>query len=161
MLGHGPEAWHPDPEFFYQPGAGPLFDMGPYYLTSLISLLGPIRRVTGSAQTSFSARTIGSGPKQGQAIAVNTPTHVAAVLDFEDGAVGTLITSFDVWASQLPRIEIYGSEGSLVVPDPNTFGGPVYLRRATDKAWTEVELTHGYTENSRGLGLAHQTELPL
>ena len=105
MTGHGPEGWHPDPEFFYKPGAGPMFDMGPYYLTALVSLLGPIARVTGSARISFPERTIGSGPKQGQQIVVETPTHVAGVLDFAGGAVATIITSFDVWAANLPRIE--------------------------------------------------------
>ena len=154
MMSHGPEAWHPDPEFFYQPGAGPLFDMAPYYLTALISMLGPIKRVTGSAQVSFPERTIGSGAKAGQKIQVNTPTHVAGVLDFASGAVGTLITSFDVWGAQLPRIEIYGSDGTLAVPDPNTFNGPVLLRRADEREWSEIKLTHGYTENSRGLGVA-------
>jgi predicted dehydrogenase len=154
MTGHGPEGWHPDPDFFYKPGAGPMFDMGPYYLTALVSLLGPITRVTGSARSSFPMRTIGSGPKQGQKISVETPTHVAGVLDFAGGAVATIITSFDVWAANLPRIEIYGSEGSLSVPDPNTFGGPVRIRLAKDKEWRDVPLTHGHTENSRGLGVA-------
>ncbi len=154
MTGHGPEGWHPDPEFFYRPGAGPMFDMGPYYLTALVSLLGPIVRVTGSTRISFPERTIGSGPKQGQKIVVETPTHVAGVLDFAGGAVATIITSFDVWAANLPCIEIYGSEGSLSVPDPNTFGGPVRIRLAGDKEWREVPLTHGFTENSRGLGVA-------
>ena len=154
MTGHGPESWHPDPEFFYKPGAGPMFDMGPYYLTALVSLLGPIVRVTGSARISFPERTIGSGPKQGQQIVVETPTHIAGVLDFEGGVVATIITSFDMWAANLPRIEIYGSEGSLSVPDPNTFGGPVRIRRAGEGEWREVPLTHGHTENSRGLGVA-------
>ena len=154
MTGHGPEGWHPDPEFFYKPGAGPMFDMGPYYLTALVSLLGPIVRVTGSARISFPERTIGSGPQQGQQIVVETPTHVAGVLDFAGGAVATIITSFDVWAASLPRIEVYGSEGSLNVPDPNTFGGPVRIRLAKDKELRDVPLTHGYTENSRGLGVA-------
>jgi len=154
MLGHGPEDWHPDPEFFYQVGAGPLFDMGPYYLTALISMLGPVRSVASSARISFPERTIGSEPKRGTTIQVNTPTHVAAVLDFESGAVGTLVTSFDVWAAQVPRIELYGSEGSMSLPDPNTFGGPVLLRKAREEQWREVPLTRGYTENSRGLGVA-------
>jgi predicted dehydrogenase len=158
MLGHGPEGWHPNPDFFYQPGAGPLFDMGPYYLTALISLLGPVRRVTGSARISFPERTIGSEPLRGQKIAVNTPTHVAGVLDFVSGPVATLVTSFDVWAADVPRIEIYGSEGTLGVPDPNTFRGPVRLRRAGEKEWSEVPLSHGYTDNSRGLGVADLAE---
>jgi len=158
MTGHGPEGWHPDPEFFYKPGAGPMFDMGPYYLTALVSLLGPITRVTGSTRISFPERTIGSGPKHGQKIVVETPTHVAGVLDFAGGAVATIITSFDVWAANLPRIEIYGSEGSLSVPDPNTFGGPVRIRLARDKEWRDVPLTHVYTENCRGLGVAEMAQ---
>jgi predicted dehydrogenase len=157
MTGHGPEGWHPDPEFFYKPGAGPMFDMGPYYLTALVSLLGPIARVTGSTRSSFPERTIGSGPKQGRKIIVETPTHVAGVLDFAGGAVATIITSFDVWAASLPRVEIYGSEGSLSVPDPNTFGGPVRIWLAGDKEWRDVPLTHGYSENSRGLGVAEMS----
>ncbi|GCE12923.1 Gfo/Idh/MocA family protein [Tengunoibacter tsumagoiensis] len=154
MLGHGPEGWHGDPEFFYQPGAGPLFDMGPYYLTALVAMLGPIRRVTGSAQISFPERLITSQPKYGTKIKVNTPTHIAGVLDFADGAVGSLIMSFDVWSHRLPCIEIYGTEGTLVVPDPNTFGGPISIRGARDHEWQEVPLTHGYSENSRGIGVA-------
>jgi predicted dehydrogenase len=158
MTGHGPEAWHPDPEFFYKPGAGPMFDIGPYYLTALVSLIGPIVRVTGSTRSSFPERTIGSGARQGQKIAVETPTHVAGLLDFVGGVVATIITSFDVWAANLPHIEIYGSEGSLSVPDPNTFDGPVRIRLAGDSAWRDVPLTHGYTENSRGLGVADMAD---
>lgn len=154
FLNHGHESWHPDPDFYYQPGAGPLFDMGPYYLTALTSLVGPVRRVTSSAQITFPERTITSQPKQGTKIQVNTPTHVAGVLDFANGAVGTIITSFDVWPTDLPRIEIYGTTGNLSVPDPNTFGGPVRIRRAGEKEWTEAPLTHGFTANSRGIGLA-------
>lgn len=154
VVGHGMEHWHPDPFFFYQPGAGPLFDMGPYYLTALISMLGPIRRVSASAKISFPERIVTSKPKAGTKIPVNTPTHVAGTLDFANGTIATLITSFDVWHHHLPSIEIYGTEGSLSVPDPNTFGGPVRLRRAGESDWQEVPLTHGYITNSRGLGLA-------
>ncbi len=154
MMNHGPEHWHPDPDFYYQIGAGPMFDMGPYYLTALVNLLGPVRRVTGSAQITSSERTITSEPKHGTTIHVKTPTHVAGLMDFASGAVGTIITSFDVWGSNLPRIEIYGTEGTLSVPDPNTFGGPVRLNRARQQEWEDVPLTHGYVENSRGLGVA-------
>jgi predicted dehydrogenase len=154
MLSHGVEMWHPNPDFYYQPGGGPMFDMGPYYLTALVSMLGPVRRVTGSARITFPERTITSRPFHGQTITVNTPTHVAGVLDFANGAVATIVTSFDVWASQLPRIELYGSEGSMSLPDPNTFGGPVLLRRFDEQAWNEMPLTHGYTQNSRSLGVA-------
>ena len=154
MMSGGVEGWHPDPTFFYRPGAGPLFDMGPYYLTALISFLGPIAAVRGLAATSFEERVISSKPRFGEKIRVETPTHVTGLLEFRSGAVATLMTSFDVQASRLPRMEIYGSEGTLEVPDPNTFGGPVALRRKGEKEWTEVPLTHGYTGNSRGLGLA-------
>jgi len=152
MLGRGVETWHPNPEFFFKTGGGPMFDMGPYYLTALISLLGPLKRVTGSAQMSFPERLITSQPLSGQTIIVETPTHIAGVMDFASGAVGTIITSFDVWAHNLPPIEVHGSEGSLSVPDPNMFDGTVKLYR--DGKWEEVSLTHGYAENSRGIGVA-------
>jgi predicted dehydrogenase len=154
MTCHGHEGWHPDPEFYYQVGGGPLFDMGPYYLTALVNLLGPVRRVTGSAQKSFAQRTITSQPKKGKVIDVEVPTHIAAVLDFHSGAVATLITSFDVWAAELPRIEIYGSQGSLGVPDPNGFGGAIRLLRPGAKEWSLMPLSHGYAENARGVGVA-------
>jgi len=154
MLCHGHEGWHPDPVFYYKTGGGPMFDMGPYYLTALVSLIGPVERVTGSAKITFEERLITSQPKYGETIKVDVPTHVAGVLDFKNGAVATIITSFDVWHSQLPRIEIYGSEGTLIVPDPNTFGGPVFVRKYDQKDWSQISLTHYYSENSRGLGVA-------
>ncbi|MEZ4713348.1 MAG: Gfo/Idh/MocA family oxidoreductase [Caldilineaceae bacterium] len=154
MMSPGHERWHPDPDFFYQPGGGPMFDMGPYYVTALVSLLGPVRRVTGATRATYKERTITSQPKFGQKIQVNVPTYVAGLLDFAAGAIGTIITSFDTWAAELPRIEIYGAQGSLSVPDPNTFGGPVRIRRAGATEWSEIPITHLYTENSRGLGVA-------
>ncbi len=153
MTGHGPESWHPAPAFYYKPGGGPMFDMGPYYLTALVSLLGPVERVTGSARITFPHRTITSEPLAGDVIDVEVPTHIAGVMDFQCGAIGTIITSFDVWGAHLPFIEIYGTKGSLSVPDPNTFGGPVRVMQAGGK-WRDVALTHGYAENSRGLGVA-------
>lgn len=153
FLAHGPESWHPDPEFFYKRGAGPLFDMGPYYLTALISLLGPVRRVTGSARASFAEREIGSEPKRGQKIAVEVPTHSAAVLDFANGPIVTLVTSFDVWA-RTNSIELHGATGSLQLPDPNTFGGPVAKRMAGETDWVDVPVTREFPDNSRGLGVA-------
>lgn len=154
MLNHGPEDWHPNPDFLYQPGAGPMFDLGPYYLSTLTTLMGPVRRVTASARVTFPERTITSQPLAGTSITVNTPTHVAGVMDFESGAVGTLVTSFDVWSENQSRIDLYGTEGTLSLPDPNTFGGPVWLWRSDENAWTEIPLTHPYTGNCRGLGLA-------
>ena len=161
MLNHGHEHWHPAPDFYYRRGGGPLFDMGPYYLTALVALLGPVRRVTGSARITFPERTIGSEPRVGERIAVETPTHLAAVLDFASGAIGTLVTSFDVWASETPKLEIYGSAGSLALPDPNTFGGPVRVRRAGETRWSRVAITRPYTRNSRGLGIADTADAML
>jgi predicted dehydrogenase len=154
MLGHGPEAWHPDPDFFYQPGAGPLFDVGPYYLTALITLLGAVRRVTGAARISFPERMVGSGLKRGEKITVRTPTHISGLLEFSTGPVATLVTSFDVWKSDMPFIEIYGSEGTLSCPDPNTFGGPVRMWCIGTQAWEDVPLVPGFVKNTRSLGVA-------
>lgn len=158
MLSRGPEGWHPNPDFFYQPGAGPLFDVGPYYLTALVSLLGPVRRVTGSAGIGFPERLITNQTRFGEKIEVTTPTHVAGVLDFAGGAIGSVIMSFDAGLHQLPRLEIYGTEGTLSLPDPNTFGGPVRVKRYGDTDWHEVPLTHGFTKNSRGIGVADMVD---
>lgn len=153
MASHGPEAWHPDPEFIYQHGAGPMLDMGPYYITALVNLLGPIRRVTGSARISFQERTVGSGKKAGNKIPVEIPTHYAASYDFVVGAIASLNISFDVWSHTLPIIEVYGSKGSLRVPDPNTFGGVVEVRRSDEKEWRSIPLTHS-DQVCRSIGVA-------
>ncbi len=153
-LNHGMEHWHPDPHFFYQPGAGPMLDVGPYYLTALVAMMGPIRRVTAATQITFSERIVTSEPKHGTKIPVNTPTHITGIMEFASGAVATIITSFDIWHHRLPFIEIYGTEGTLSTPDPNRFDGPVYIRRARDETWHEIPLTHGFTSNARGLGVA-------
>ena len=152
MMSHGHEHWHPEPDFYYKRGGGPMFDMGPYYLTALICLMGPVKRVSGSHGSAFQSRTIESEPRRGQTIGVEVSTHVAGVMDFESGAIGTIITSFDVWASRLPRIEVYGTEGTLSVPDPNGFGGPVHVQRGRGDEWKETPLSH--PEGGRGLGVA-------
>lgn len=154
MMGHGCEDWHPDPEFFYKRGGGPLLDMGPYYLTTLVTLLGPVRSVTGASTISFAERVITSEPKRGTRISVECPTHVNGILEFESGAIGNIVMSFDTWASEVPRIEIYGTEGTLSVPDPNGFGGPVRLFTPNIGEWREMPLFHCYTGNSRGIGVA-------
>jgi predicted dehydrogenase len=157
MMSHGPESWHPNPDFFYQVGGGPLLDMAPYYLTSLINLLGPVRRVAGSARISFPERVATSREHFGRRLPVEVPTHVAAVLDFAAGPVATLVTSFDVWHANLPRIEIYGSEGSLSVPDPNIFGGVVQVRRAGAAEWSAVPLLFD-AHVGRGIGVADMAQ---
>ena len=151
----GHESWHPSPEFYYEVGGGPMLDMGPYYLTALTQLLGPVKRVTGSAAILKPERTIGSEPKKGKKIKVETPDHVTGVLDFAGGAVVTMVTSFAIWHARLPRIEIYGSEGTLAVPDPNGLRGPVALRLAHEGDWRDVPLTHGHFDGNKwGIGVA-------
>jgi predicted dehydrogenase len=153
MAIHGHESWHPNPEFYYHKGGGPMFDMGPYYLTALVNLIGRITRVTGSTRRTFSQRTITSKPQVGKLIDVEVTTHLAGVVDFANGAIGTIIMSFDVWSHTLPLIEIYGSEGTMRVPDPNDFKGPVLVRRAGEREWSEMPLTHS-DQVSRGIGVA-------
>jgi len=153
MVGHGPESWHPDPEFFYRRGGGPLWDMGPYYITALVHLLGPVRRVTAFARISLPGRTVTSEPHRGTVIHPEVPTHVSATLEMTSGPLVTLLVSFDVWASSLPRIEIFGSEATLSVPDPNTFGGPLRVLERGGSS-EEVSVEGPYATQSRGLGLA-------
>jgi hypothetical protein len=154
MMNHGHEHWHPDPQFYYLQGGGPLFDMGPYYLTNLVNLLGPVASVMASASAGFSARTISSKPREGEVMRVETPTHLTGILTFVNGAVVTLTTSFDVWKHRHGNTELYGETGSLVVADPNRFGGTVSL--ATGRAdWADVPLSHGFAHgNYRIIGLA-------
>jgi len=173
---HGHEVWHPDPSFLYQEGAGPMFDMGVYYMTALISMLGPVKRVFGDARMYFDERTITSQPKYGEKIKVHTKTHISGIMDFASGALGTVMVSFDVWDPHLPRIEIYGRDGTIYMHEddpyggPNIFGGKIYFRRGKDSdwlgypsqlprkpkmtAWDEIPVIHGYNENSRGVGFA-------
>ncbi len=154
MQCHGHESWHPDPEFYYEAGGGPMFDMGPYYLTALITLMGPVHRVAGMTRVTFPERIITSQPKKGKVVPVEVPTHVTGLMEFANGAIGTIITSFDVWAHTLSCIEIHGRTGSMVVGDPNSFGNPVKIRRMGAQEFQEVPQACGYAENSRGLGVA-------
>src|SRR5579862_9056442 len=147
MLCHGHEGWHPSPEFYYEEGGGPMLDMGPYYLTALVNLMGPVKRISGSTRITFPLRTIRSEPKRGEVVEVETPTHIAGIMDFANGAIGEITTSFDVWHSKLPCISIYGTEGSMIVPDPNGFGGEILVRGKADTDWKSMPLTHGFTDN--------------
>jgi predicted dehydrogenase len=154
MQSPGPESWHPRPRIFYQRGAGPLLDVGVYYVTALVALLGPVRRVTSGARITHARRVIKSEPCRGEWMDVEEPTHVASVLEHASGPIATLVTSFDVQASRLRNIEIYGTEGTLACPDPNTFGGAVQIRRAGAEEWADVPYTHANAAQSRGIGLA-------
>lgn len=149
----GHEHWHPAPDFYYAPGGGPLLDMGPYYLTSLVHLLGPVRTVAGAASRTRAERTIRTGPRAGETIPVGVDTHVTGILQHADGAVSTVVMSFDGGASAAPPIEVHGEEGSLQLPDPNLFDGVVRLRRVGETDWTGLEPTAGYVQAGRGVGL--------
>jgi len=149
----GHEAWHPHPDFYYREGGGPLLDMGPYYLTSLFHLLGPVARVTGASSRPRATRRIASGPRAGEEIPVEVDTHVTGVLEHVDGAVSTVTFSFDAAATDAAPMEVHGETGSLSVPDPNHFAGEVRLRRPGDPAWTPVGAQAGYVDAGRGIGL--------
>lgn len=152
MASHGPESWHPNPDFYYQPGAGPMFDMGPYYLTALVNLIGPMKRVAGSTKITFPERVITSKPMKGVKIQVNTSTHLTGTVEFHNGVICTTLMSFDVWKSTLPWIEIYGAEGTLRVPDPNFADGEVFVSRE-NREWERVP-SDPATDLKRGAGVA-------
>jgi predicted dehydrogenase len=150
IMNFGPETWHPSPEFLFQRGAGPLFDIGPYYLTALVALLGPARRVGATAGRGREQRVIGSGPRAGTVFTVEVPTHVNALIDFTGGRSAASIFSFDS-ALRRTQFEVTGTEGTLWVPDPNTFEGPLMVRGAGDQDWREIPVTG--TSAGRGLGV--------
>lgn len=168
---HGVERHHPNPDFYYQKGGGPLLDLGPYYLTAMVFLLGPIAAVSGMARCGFDQRMIENGPRYGEMMDVEVDTHSQSMLKFETGAIGTMTMSFDIWDSEMPRFEIYGEEGTICIPDPdpvhgaNIFDGEVLYRTRQTSRWTHqprptgrgdwqiAENQFGYNYNARGLGL--------
>ncbi|WP_026556354.1 Gfo/Idh/MocA family protein [Arthrobacter sp. 35W] len=153
MVTPGHERWHPNPDFYYAPGGGPLLDMGPYYVSALVTLLGPVASVVGAASHTRTTRTIGTGPRAGESVPVTTDTHVSGVLVHESGALSTLVMSFDAVATQAANLEIHGETGSLIVPDPNHFDGDVKLRTLGDTEWRTLPVSAGYAGSSRGIGL--------
>lgn len=153
MLSRGPEPWHSNPFFYYQPGGGPVMDMGPYYITTLVNLLGPVTQVSAITGRGLTERVAGHESIAGQAIPVDVSTHASGTLLFASGAMATLIMSFDIWKHNLPRMEIYGTDGTISGPDPNTFGGTVRLWQPTHNAWRDVPLTHR-DDVQRGIGVA-------
>ncbi|WP_252312226.1 Gfo/Idh/MocA family protein [Sinobaca sp. H24] len=152
MLKSGPEKWHPDPEFFYEQGSGPMYDMGPYYVTTLVQLLGSIRSVSAASNIIQVDRQIETGCKKGTKLTVETPTYISGRMEFASGIIGTLVTSFDVMSTKLPNIEIYGSKGTLVIPDPNTFSGEIIIYMEDTKSW-ENRMYETTRFNGRGMGL--------
>lgn len=157
MLNHGCEDWHPDPFFFYKKGGGPMLDMGPYYTTALINLLGRASEVTAFGRTSFPERTITSEPHRGEKISVEVDTFTTGAIRFASGAIVSMTMSFDTWMNRYDMIRIFGSEGTLLVPDPNCFGGCVQCIRP-DYSIVDIPLQFPYTENSRGLGLSDMAD---
>ncbi|MGL4324355.1 MAG: Gfo/Idh/MocA family protein [Beijerinckiaceae bacterium] len=150
----GHERWHPAPGFYYLRGGGPMLDMGPYYITDLIQLLGPIASVMGAATRPRNERIVGNGPLNGQSIPVEVSTHVAGLLEFQSGAVISILMSFDVPKHKHTPIEIYGTQGSLLVPDPNRFGGEVLFAK-TGGEWESQSHTHAHTDGEfRSIGVA-------
>ncbi|MFE6525231.1 Gfo/Idh/MocA family protein [Streptomyces sp. NPDC057794] len=153
MVTPGHERWHPQPDFYYTAGGGPLLDMGPYYLSSLVHLLGPVRAVTGAAGRLRAERVIGSGPRAGERIPVEVDSHVSGVLEHVNGALTTLTTSFDGVATTAAPIEVHGDRASLAVPDPNRFDGEVRLHALGDTQWRALPVSAGYEDGARGVGL--------
>ncbi|GIJ24653.1 Gfo/Idh/MocA family protein [Micromonospora lutea] len=153
MVTPGHERWHPNPDFYYAPGGGPLFDMGPYYIAALVHLLGPVRAVSGAGSRLRPERVIGSGARLGQRIPVQVDTHVTGVLEHANGALSTITTTFDGVATTAAPIEVHGETGTLAVPDPNNFDGEVRRFALGDTEWRVVEPRSGYAGGSRGLGL--------
>jgi predicted dehydrogenase len=152
FMARGPDEWHPSPAFFYQPGAGPLLDVGVYYLTHLVHHLGPVAEVSGSAHTTYAIRPISKGPNAGTTLRVEVPTHLVTHLKFSSGAHVVLTSSFDVWRHGHKPIELYGDEGSISAPDPNCFGGSVRFTQR-DGPWQRVTDKRPHTTNVRGIGL--------
>jgi predicted dehydrogenase len=154
------ETWHPDPRFLFQPGGGPVMDMGPYYFAILVNCLGPIQSVSAASRIGAPRRTVTAPDRVVDHIDVEVPTHSSAVLTFSSGAIGTALMSFDIWDTDLPRIELYGTEGTLSLPNPNNFDGDVRLKRHRDDGWTvlppAVELFGAVDtpeQHRRGLGV--------
>ncbi|PTM95320.1 Gfo/Idh/MocA family protein [Mycoplana dimorpha] len=165
VLGPGMERWHPNPDFFFAPGGGPILDMGPYYVANLVNLVGPVKRVVALANKARAERIIGSGPRAGEKVPVGVATNIHAILEFASGAQVALMASWDVWAHRHQNMELYGTDGAIFVPDPNFFGGPVEVA-GTDGEPQEVEVWDhpltaknfefdwGMEANYRGAGLA-------
>ena len=151
---HGPDE-HPNAAFFYQKGGGPLFDMGPYYLTDLVNLLGPAKKVVALIQVPFAERTELSKAPWGRTVKVEVPTLVTGAIEFQSGVLCSTVNTFDVWATHLPHIEIYCTNGSLSVPNPNRFGGNVKIKKPDQEEWTEIPPMGGFMNDMadyRGIG---------
>ncbi|MCF4098139.1 Gfo/Idh/MocA family protein [Maritalea mediterranea] len=165
VMSHGMEDWHPNPDFFFQPGGGPVLDLAPYYITNLVNIIGPVKRVAALASKGSDTRTIGSGDRKGEQVPVDTPTNIHALLEFENGATITMSNSWDVWAHRHANMELYGAEGSLFVPDPNFFGGEVEMAKSDGEIKPVEMWAHPFAKpnedenaNYRTVGLADMAD---
>lgn len=161
VMSHGMEHWHPNPDFFFKKGGGPILDLGPYYLCNLVQMLGPVAKVSSFTNAAFATRTISNGPRDGETVPVETPTTIHSLLSFQNGAVITLLASWDVWKNDHPIMELYGTEGTMTLPDPNFFGGELTITERDgediEKSWDHpfgVPNFEGVHANYRGAGLA-------
>ena len=161
VMSHGMEHWHPNPDFFFRKGGGPILDLGPYYIANLVNLIGPVKRVAALTSAATPTRTISSEPRKGEAIPVETPTTIHALLEFEQGATVTLSASWDVWAHRHANMELYGTEGSLYLPDPNFFGGEVQLAKPGEPAEIVENWEHPFgvanEQHSQGMMANYRT----
>ena len=151
LMSHGMEHWHPNPDFFFKPGAGPVFDVGVYYLTQLINLIGPVKSISSISGTATPERTITSEPRNGEKIVVETPTTLMGSLEFHNNAKIQFFCSWDVWKHKHSTIELYGLEGSMIVPDPNFFSGDILLSKK-DEDWQTIN------NDSMLLGIPNKTD---
>jgi predicted dehydrogenase len=147
----GPERWHPDPAFLYRRGAGPLFDMGPYYLSALATIFGPASRVAAVGRRAWDNRVIATGPRAGTSFAVEVPSHVSALIEYASGPAATVVLSFDSPVRRSSLIEITGTEAVMALPDPNMFDGDIRIRSFGDDEWTVVPAVGAV--DGRGLGV--------
>jgi predicted dehydrogenase len=153
FMGPGMEMWHPNPDFFFKPGGGPVLDMGPYYITNLINLVGPVKRVSALLNTGRKERVINSqpnNPRNGEKLKVTTPTTYHALLEFVNGACITVSLSWDVWAHKHQNMELYGQAGAMFVPDPNFFGGDVIVAGSDQKPEAVKQWNHPFGKNNWG-----------
>jgi len=157
MLIGGPESWHPNADIFFRDGGGPMLDMGPYYLTAIAALLGPFRRVAGFAATRTRERVFGVGPRAGERFSVAIPTHAAAAMELGSGVTANLVASFEAPGQYVCDLQIHGTEGTLALPDPNAFTGPLRIRRARE-GWQEVPFSSRGPQDARGIGLGEMVE---
>ena len=157
VLVGGQETWHPNPDIFFADGAGPLLDMGPYYLTAIVSLLGPVARVAGFASTRTRERTIEIGPRAGERFTVATPSHTTAAMELESGVTADLVASFETNGQYICDLELHGTDGVISIPDPNSFDGPVRMRRGRE-GWRQAPSLARGDRDARGIGLHELVE---